>query len=64
MPFKAVNQAHLAISRMAIASFCMPIFQEVDLISEARQVVALDQGNDHLHHYNMATIPLEIDPVP
>ena len=22
------------------------------------------QGNDHLHHYNMATIPLVMDPVP
>ena len=43
---------------------CMPIFQEIDLISEASQVVALDQGDDHLHHYNMATIPLVIDPVP
>ena len=28
---------------------CMPILQEVDLISKARQDVALDQGNDHLH---------------
>ena len=43
---------------------CMPISQEVDLISEARQGVALDQGNDHLHHCNMATIPLVIDSVP
>ena len=41
---------------------CMP--QGVNLISEAHQVVALDRGNDHLHHYNMATIPVVIDPVP
>ena len=45
---------------------CMCIFQEVDLISEARQVVVLDQGNYHLDHYNMATTPvvIVIDPVP
>ena len=43
---------------------CMLIFQEVNLISEARQVVALDQGNDHSHHYYMATISLVIDHVP
>ena len=43
---------------------CMPIFQKVDLISEARQIAALDQGSDHLHHLNMAAIPLVIDQVP
>ena len=37
--------------------------QDFHYTDEARQVVALDQGNDHLHHYNMATIPLLNDPV-
>ena len=42
----------------------MSIVQEVGLISEARQAIALDQGNDHLLHYGWASIPLVCGPEP
>ena len=53
-----------AVSQIQAIRGLVAIFLEVDLISEARKVVALDEGNDHLLHDGMATILLVIDPVP